>query len=39
MGRGLDRNLKSLESPKRLKAITYCRDTHRVTTADGKTRA
>jgi cytochrome c len=38
-GGGSDPNLKSLEPNKRVKAITYCRDTYRVTTADGKTRA
>jgi cytochrome c len=38
-GRGRDPNLKSLEPNKRVKAITYCRDTYRVSTADGKTRA
>ena len=39
MGGGHDPNLKSLEPNKRVKAITYCRDTYRVTTAGGKTRA
>ena len=39
MGGGRDPNLKSLEPGKQVKAITYCRDTYRVTTADGKTRA
>src|SRR5712672_2126286 len=39
MGGGGDPNLKSLEPAKRVNAITYCRDTYRVTTADGKTRA
>jgi cytochrome c len=39
MGGGRDSNLKNLESGKRVKAITYCRDIYRVTTADGKTRA
>jgi cytochrome c len=38
-GGGRDPNLKSLEPAKQVKAITYCRDTYRVTTADGKTRA
>jgi cytochrome c len=38
MGGGRDANLKSLEPAKQVKAITYCRDTYRVTTADGKTR-
>jgi cytochrome c len=39
MGGGRDPNLKNLEPGKQVKAITYCRDTYRVTTADGKTRA
>jgi cytochrome c len=30
---------KKLEPGIQVKAITYCRDTYRVTTADGKTRA
>jgi cytochrome c len=34
-----DPTLKSLASAKQVKAITYCHDTYRVTTADGKTRA
>jgi cytochrome c len=38
-GGGRDPNLKSLEPNKQVKAITHCRDTYRVTTADGKTRA
>ncbi|MGH9809626.1 MAG: c-type cytochrome [Terriglobia bacterium] len=38
-GGGRDPNLKSLEPSKQVKAISYCRDTYRVTTADGKTRA
>ncbi|MDE5440841.1 c-type cytochrome [Bradyrhizobium sp. CSA207] len=38
-GGGRDRNLKSLEAAMQVKAITYCHDTYRVTTADGKTRA
>jgi cytochrome c len=38
MGGGRDPNLKSLEPNKRVKAITYCHDTYRVATADGKTR-
>ena len=38
-GGGRDPNLKGLEPSKRVQAITYCRDTYRVTTADGKTRA
>jgi cytochrome c len=39
MGGGQDPNLKSLEPSKRVEAITHCRDTYRVTTADEKTRA
>jgi cytochrome c len=39
MGGGRDPNLKSLEPGKQVKAITYCHDTYRVTTSDGKTRA
>jgi cytochrome c len=39
MGGGNVPNLKSLESNMQVKAITYCHDTYRVTTADGKTRA
>src|SRR5882757_467226 len=39
MAGGRDPNLKSLEPAKQVKAITYCHDTYRVTTADGKTRA
>ena len=39
MGGGRDPNLKGLEPAKQVKAITHCRDTYRVTTADGKTRA
>lgn len=38
-GAGRDLNLKSLEPNMQVKAIIYCRDTYRVTTADGKTRA
>src|SRR6266436_2318344 len=38
-GGGRDPNLKNLEPNKRVKAITYCRDTYRVTTADEKTHA
>lgn len=38
-GGGHDPNLKNLEPAKHVKAITYCRDTYRVTTADEKTRA
>ncbi|UPK00633.1 cytochrome c family protein [Bradyrhizobium sp. 170] len=39
MGGGRVPNLKSLESNMQVKTITYCRETYRVTTADGKTRA
>ena len=38
-GGGSDPNLKKIEPAQKVKAITYCRDTYRVTTADGKTRA
>ncbi len=38
MGGG-DRNLKNPTPNEQVKAITYCHDTYRVTTADGKTRA
>ncbi len=36
---GADPNLRKLEPGVQVKAISYCRDTYRVTTADGKTRA
>jgi cytochrome c len=36
-GGGRDPNLKNLEPNRRVRAITYCRDTYRVTTADGET--
>jgi len=39
MGGRPDQNLRKLESAIQVKAITYCHDTYRVTTADGKTRA
>jgi len=39
MGGGGDPNLKTLEPDKQVKAISYCRGSYRVTTADGKTRA
>jgi cytochrome c len=39
MGGGPDPNLKKLDPGIQVKAITYCHDTYRVTTADGKTRA
>jgi cytochrome c len=38
-GGGRDPDLKRLEPAQRVKAITYCRDTYRVTTADQKIRA
>jgi cytochrome c len=38
MGGG-DLNLKTVGPEKRVQAISFCRDTYRVTTADGKTRA
>lgn len=38
-GSGGDPNLKTVAPDKQVKAITYCRDSYRVTTADGKTRA
>jgi cytochrome c len=39
MGGGRAPNLKNVEPGQQVKAITYCHDTYRVTTADGKTRA
>jgi cytochrome c len=39
MGDGRAPNLKSIEPSQQIKSITYCHDTYRVTTADGKTRA
>jgi cytochrome c len=39
MGGGADPNLKSLDPENRVQAITYCRDTYRITTADGKMHA
>jgi cytochrome c len=39
MGRGQYPDLKSLQPSERVTAVVYCRDTYRVTTADGKTRA
>jgi len=39
MGGGRDVNLKELEPGQLVKAITYCHDSYRVTTADGKTRS
>jgi len=38
MGGG-ELDLKTVGPEHRVQAITYCRDTYRVTTADGKTRA
>jgi cytochrome c len=38
MGGGRDPNLKKLDPAKQVKAITYCNDSYRVTTANGKTR-
>jgi cytochrome c len=38
-GGGRDPSLKKLEPSKQVTAVTYCHDTYRVTTADGKTRA
>jgi cytochrome c len=39
MGGGPDPNLRKVEPGIQVKSISYCRDTYRVTTADGKTRA
>jgi cytochrome c len=39
MGGGHDPNLKKIEPARQVKALTYCGDTYRVTTVDGKTRA
>lgn len=39
MGGGPAPNLRTLQPEDRVQKITYCRDTYRVTTADGKTRA
>ena len=39
MGGDADPNLKKLVPGIQVKSISYCRDTYRVTTADGKTRA
>jgi cytochrome c len=39
MGGGRDPNLKHLDPAKHVTGITHCRDTYRVTTADGKTHA
>ncbi|MCK1490065.1 cytochrome c family protein [Bradyrhizobium sp. 180] len=39
MGGGRVPNLRSIQASERVTGITHCRDTYRVTTADGKTRA
>jgi cytochrome c len=39
MGGGRVPNLRDLQPEEHVTGITYCRDTYRVTTADGKTRA
>jgi len=39
MGGGPDPTLKALEPSMEVRTTTYCRDTYRITTADGKTRA
>src|SRR5882757_4501900 len=39
MGGGPDPNLKKLEPSNQVKSISYCRNTYRVTTTDGKIRA
>jgi cytochrome c len=39
MGMGADVNLRTVGPEQRVRAITYCGDTFRVTTADGHTRA
>ncbi len=39
MGGGPEPDLKQLEPGQQVKAISYCHDTYRVTTVDGKTRA
>lgn len=39
MGGGRDANLRRLEPGQQVNAITYCHDTYRVSTVDGKTRA
>jgi cytochrome c len=36
---GSDPNLKSLDPEDRVQVITYCRDSYRITTADGKMHA
>jgi cytochrome c len=38
MGGGPVTSLKTLALEDRVKAITYCDDTYRITTSDGKTR-
>jgi cytochrome c len=39
MGGGADPNLKKLDPGNRVQAVGYCRDTYRITTADGKIHA
>jgi cytochrome c len=39
MGGGAAPNLKKLDAEDRVQKITYCHDTYRVTTGDGKTHA
>jgi cytochrome c len=39
MGGGADPNLKNLNSENRIQTVSYCRDTYRITTADGKMHA
>jgi cytochrome c len=39
MGGGSDPNLKSLEPENRVQGISYCRDSYRITTSDGKMHA
>jgi cytochrome c len=39
MGGGADPNLKNLNSENRIQIVSYCRDTYRITTADGKMHA
>jgi cytochrome c len=39
MGGGADPNLKNLDPANRIQTISYCRDTYRITTGDGKLHA
>ena len=39
MGGGSDPNLRNLDPENRVQALSYCRDTYRITTADGKLHA